>query len=113
MNRRVFLKNCLTCAAALSLPVRVLRAEERFEVTKSDEEWKKILSSEAYRDLAKHGTEPAYSSPLEKEHRAGIFSCAGCDLPLYASETKFESHTGWPSFYQPLENAVRTSTDYD
>jgi peptide-methionine (R)-S-oxide reductase len=62
--------------------------------------------------LRKHGTERPFTSPLNDEHRAGVFQCAACDLPLYRSETKFDSGTGWPSFYAPIEDAVRTSNDY-
>jgi peptide-methionine (R)-S-oxide reductase len=85
---------------------------ESFEVTKSDEEWKRLLTPEQFRVLRQHGTEPAFSSPLNDEHRSGVFSCAGCDLPVFRSETKFESGTGWPSFYAPIEDGVRTSNDY-
>jgi peptide-methionine (R)-S-oxide reductase len=83
-----------------------------FEVVKSDEEWKRLLSPAAYRVLRHEGTERPGSSPLNKEHRKGIFACAGCDLPLFSSETKFESGTGWPSFTQPLPEAVGTSSDH-
>jgi len=61
--------------------------------------------------LRKHGTERAFTSPLDKEYGAGTYACAGCDLPLFTSTTKFNSGTGWPSFYQPLDNAVGTTTD--
>jgi len=84
---------------------------EKFEIEKSDEEWRRLLTSAQYDVLRKHGTERPYTSPLNKEKRKGIFVCAGCDLPLFASDTKFESGTGWPSFWQPLANAVGTSTD--
>jgi peptide-methionine (R)-S-oxide reductase len=83
----------------------------QFEVSYSDAEWRKRLTPEQYRVLRGHGTERAGSSPLDHEKRAGIFHCAGCDLPLYSSETKFDSGTGWPSFYAPLENAVATAED--
>ena len=79
--------------------------------TLSDADWKKRLTPEQYNILRKHGTERAGSSPLDHEKRKGIFACAGCDLPLFASETKFDSGTGWPSFYQPLSGAVDTKTD--
>jgi peptide-methionine (R)-S-oxide reductase len=82
-----------------------------FEVTKSDEEWKKLLTSEQYYVLRKHGTERAFTSPLDKEYGAGMYNCAGCDLPLFASATKFNSGTGWPSFYAPLDNAIGTTSD--
>ncbi|MCW3477984.1 peptide-methionine (R)-S-oxide reductase MsrB [Neisseriaceae bacterium JH1-16] len=84
---------------------------ERFEVTLSDAEWRKRLSANQYEVLRHEGTERPYSSPLNNEHRAGVFSCAGCQLALFSSKTKFDSGTGWPSFYQPLDNAVRTRSD--
>ena len=77
----------------------------------SDADWRKRLNSAQYDVLRKHGTERAGTSPLNNEKRKGIFACAGCDLPLFSSETKFESGTGWPSFYQPLENAVGKTED--
>lgn len=82
-----------------------------FEVTRTDAEWKAMLTDAEYNVMRKEGTERAGSSPLDKEYRTGVFSCRGCDLPLFASETKFDSRTGWPSFYAPLENAVRTRED--
>jgi peptide-methionine (R)-S-oxide reductase len=87
------------------------KAEARFEISKSDEEWRRQLTPEQFHVLRKHGTERAGTSPLDKEKRKGTFVCAGCDLPLFASDTKYESGTGWPSFYRPLENAVGTSAD--
>jgi peptide-methionine (R)-S-oxide reductase len=83
-----------------------------FEIQKTDAEWKSVLTPEQFRVLRKHGTEPAGTSPLNREKRKGTFACAGCDLPLFSSDTKFESGTGWPSFWQPLDNAIGTSTDY-
>lgn len=77
----------------------------------SDMDWRKRLTANQYMVLRQHGTERAGSSPLNKEKRKGVFVCAGCDLPLFSSDTKFESGTGWPSFYQPLSNAVDTKTD--
>ena len=87
------------------------KAGRKFEVVKTEEEWRKILSPAAYKVLRDHGTERPYTSPLNGEKRKGIFACAGCDLPLFSSETKFESGTGWPSFYRPLENAIGTTED--
>jgi len=84
---------------------------EKFEVEKSDEEWRRILTPAQYDVLRKHGTERAGTSPLNHEKRKGTFACAGCELPLFSSETKFESGTGWPSFWQPLTNAIGTSVD--
>jgi peptide-methionine (R)-S-oxide reductase len=86
-------------------------AQRRFEIEKSDEEWRRELSPEAFKVLRKHGTERAGTSPLDKEHRAGTFRCAGCGEPLFSSATKFDSRTGWPSFWGPLEGAVDTSVD--
>ena len=82
-----------------------------FEITRSDEEWRQRLSPTAYKVLRHHATERPYSSPLNGEKRAGAFACAGCELPLFSSKTKFESGTGWPSFFRPLPNAVATSSD--
>jgi len=121
MNRRVFLQRWIGfsawAGAALFARLPVARAgdqpAEKFEVEKTDAEWKKILPPDSYRVLRQAGTEPPFSSPLEKEHRKGIFSCAGCALPLFSSETKFDSGTGWPSFYEPLANGIATRTDYE
>ena len=82
-----------------------------FEVTYTDAEWRRRLTPEQYYVLRAHGTERAGSSPLDREKREGTFVCAGCDLPLFSSKTKFDSGTGWPSFYAPLENAIGTSED--
>jgi peptide-methionine (R)-S-oxide reductase len=86
-------------------------APAHYEVEKTEAEWRKQLSPQAYHVLREHGTERAGSSPLVDEHRKGTFQCAGCGLALFSSETKFESGTGWPSFYRPLEGAVGTTTD--
>ena len=82
-----------------------------FEIEKSDDEWRRLLGPARYNVLRKHGTERPFTSPLNHEKRAGTFACAGCALPLFASQTKFESGTGWPSFFEPLPNAVATSED--
>jgi peptide-methionine (R)-S-oxide reductase len=86
--------------------------KEIFEVTRTDAEWRKLLSPEAYAVLRHESTETPGSSPLNAEKRKGIFACAGCDLPAYDSATKFESGTGWPSFCQPLPDAVKEKTDW-
>jgi peptide-methionine (R)-S-oxide reductase len=86
-------------------------AAEKFEIEKTDAEWRAQLTPQQYEILRKHGTERPGSSPLLKEKRKGIFACNGCDLPLFSSETKYESGTGWPSFYQPLENALGRTED--
>jgi peptide-methionine (R)-S-oxide reductase len=82
-----------------------------YEVAHTDEEWRKLLTPEQYHVLRREGTERPFTSALLNEHRAGTFSCAGCDLPLYSSKTKFESGTGWPSFWAPLEQAVDETED--
>ncbi len=84
---------------------------ETFEVTKSPDEWRKILSPAQYAVLREEGTERPRSSPLNNEKRRGTYVCAGCQLPVYSSEAKFESGTGWPSFTAPIKNAVRTKPD--
>lgn len=86
-------------------------AAAAFEVTKSEAEWRKVLTPAQFNILRKQDTERPGTSPLNGEHRQGTFHCAGCDLPVYSSETKFESGTGWPSFNAPLANAVGTSED--
>jgi peptide-methionine (R)-S-oxide reductase len=78
---------------------------------RSEDEWKNTLSPEQFYVLRKHGTERPGSSPLNYEKRSGIFKCAGCGEPLFSADTKFESGTGWPSFFQPIEGAVETTTD--
>ncbi|HET7316739.1 MAG TPA: peptide-methionine (R)-S-oxide reductase MsrB [Sphingomicrobium sp.] len=83
-----------------------------FQVTHSAAEWKHMLGTKRYAVLREASTERAGSSPLLNEHRKGTFVCAGCKLPLYSSSTKFESGTGWPSFYKPLPNAVITRPDH-
>jgi peptide-methionine (R)-S-oxide reductase len=87
-------------------------AKARFVVTKTDAQWRKILTASEYSILRQANTERPYSSPLNSEKRAGIFTCAGCDQQLFSSTTKFESGTGWPSFYKPLTGGVGTNTDY-
>jgi peptide-methionine (R)-S-oxide reductase len=87
------------------------KSEKRFEVELSDEEWRRRLTPPQYHVLREHGTERAGSSPLDKQYGAGVYNCAGCGQPLFASETKFNSGTGWPSFWAPLDNAVETDTD--
>jgi peptide-methionine (R)-S-oxide reductase len=83
-----------------------------FEITKTPEEWRKILTPEQYAVLREQDTERPWTSPLNKEKRKGTFACAACDLPLFLSETKFESGTGWPSFYAPIEDNVGEEKDF-
>jgi peptide-methionine (R)-S-oxide reductase len=115
-NRREILLGGAAVLAAVAVPTLMRSsnaATETFEVTRSEDEWKRLLTPAQYQVLRKHGTERPFTSPLNDEHRAGVFHCAACDLPLYRSETKFESGTGWPSFYAPIEDAVRTSKDFN
>jgi len=103
---------CVIVAVTVPALLRSSRAgAETFDVTHSDDEWKRLLTPAQYQVLRKHGTERPFTSPLNDEHRAGVFNCAACDLPLYRSETKFDSGTGWPSFWSPIEGAVGTKTD--
>ena len=87
-------------------------SEGEFEIMKSEEEWRKILTEEQFAVMRKEATERAFTSPLNDEKREGIFHCAACDLPLFSSEAKFDSGTGWPSFWRPIKSsAVGTSRD--
>jgi len=106
MNRRTFL---ITTAAA-GLTAGFARAES-FEITYTDVQWRARLTDAEYQVMRREKTERAGSSPLNDEHRSGTFTCKGCDLPLYASAAKYDSGTGWPSFTEPLPNAVATKED--
>jgi len=86
-------------------------ADKQFDVALSDEEWRARLTPEQYRVLRQHGTERAGSSPLDKTYDPGVYHCAGCGQPLFDAATKFNSRTGWPSFFAPLDNAIETDTD--
>ncbi|MCB2129637.1 MAG: peptide-methionine (R)-S-oxide reductase MsrB [Rhodobacteraceae bacterium] len=111
MTRRAMLSAGGATLAALAVGARPGLAET-FEVTLSEAEWRKLLTPAQYGVLREEDTERAFSSPLNDEHRAGTFFCAGCDLPLYSSAAKYDSGTGWPSFYEPLANAVGTKADW-
>jgi peptide-methionine (R)-S-oxide reductase len=86
-------------------------ATETFPVARTEAEWRAALTPEAFRVLRQHGTERPGTSPLNAEKRPGVFHCAGCGTALFESSTKFESGTGWPSFFAPIEGAVATTTD--
>ena len=112
MRRRDLLSMLAAATAAGAvLPAWLVAKAEEFEVTKTDEEWRRLLTRLSIGCLRQEDTEPAGSSPLLQEHRKGVFVCAGCELPLFKSETKFESGTGWPSFWSPIEGAVGTKSD--
>jgi len=101
-SRRFGLRPALAAGAAPA---------EHFEVVHTDAEWRALLTPDQYYVLRQEGTERAFTSPLDHEKRSGTFSCAGCANPLFSSKTKFDSGTGWPSFYQPLANAIGQSSD--
>jgi peptide-methionine (R)-S-oxide reductase len=88
-----------------------MTTQTQFAFQKSDDEWRRLLSPEAYRVLREHGTERAFTSPLNDEKRSGTFVCAGCGQPLFNSDTKYDSGTGWPSFFRSLDGAISTTVD--
>jgi peptide-methionine (R)-S-oxide reductase len=118
MTRRRLLQMGLGSIVA-GATMRLAWAEDRgdkkpvktFEVAVTEAEWEQRLTPAQYTVLRRHGTERAGSSPLDKEYGRGTYHCVGCELPLFSSDTKFDSRTGWPSFWAPLPNAVGTSTD--
>ena len=113
MDRRQLLGAAGVGAIAVLLSrVPAGAAPRHFQVSHTPAEWRKLLGSERYAVLREGATERPFSSPLDEEHRKGLFACAGCALPLYPSTTKFDSGTGWPSFWAPLKNAVVTRTDH-
>ena len=114
LTRRIFLASAGGLAVIAGLrwsQQSTAMPEASFEVQKNEAEWRHILTQAQFAILRKHGTEPPGSSPLNHEQRKGTFACEGCGLPLFSSETKFESNTGWPSFNRPLPDAVGTSED--
>ena len=113
LTRRFLLLGGAIGAAAASLPWRITtsRAAETFEVTHTDAEWRKLLTADQYAVLRQSGTERPFTSPLLHEERRGVFSCAGCGLDDFSSTTKFDSGTGWPSFWAPIGKAVGTTED--
>jgi len=120
MNRRQFIKiSALAGLAALSAPfVKPSWAGRKGgsnmieKINKSEDEWRKLLSPEQFDVLRREGTERAFSSELNKQYAKGTYVCAGCELSLFTSETKFDSGTGWPSFYAPIEGHVETKRDF-
>lgn len=110
LNRRLLIASlgATILFAACSRPA----AAKSFPLTRTDADWRKRLTAQEYQVLRKAATERPYSSPLDKEKRAGTFVCAGCNQSLFSSKTKFDSGTGWPSFYAPLPRGVGTTTDY-
>lgn len=115
MTKRTFLASAAAAIGGLAFggcsKQTNATSPETFEVVKTPDEWRAILTPVQYEVLREAGTERAGSSPLNAEKRSGAYICAGCQLPVYSSQTKFESGTGWPSFIAPIENAVRTKPD--
>lgn len=115
MNRRKFVQMLLATSAGLAFAGRTANAfamEAIQKLTKSDDEWKSILTPAQYDVLRHEGTERPFTSLLNKEHRDGMFVCAGCDLELFPSKFKFDSGTGWPSFYDAIPGRLETKSDY-
>ena len=110
MNRRAFLGSTLAGSAAFLMSAPRGFAQS-FEITRTDKEWRAMLTSLEYKVMRREGTERAGSSPLDKNWAKGTYHCKGCDLALYPSDTKYDSTTGWPSFWKALPNAVRTKPD--
>src|SRR5262245_38603490 len=114
MTRRFLVTTATMALAAMSDTNRwpgIVHAGEAFKVTHTEAEWRKLLTPEQYAILRGNGTERPFTSPLLNEKRRGTFACAGCDLDLYSSTTKYDSKTGWPSFWAALDNAVGTTRD--
>jgi peptide-methionine (R)-S-oxide reductase len=116
LTRRRFFATSVTVMSVVTIGALVesattASADTGFAVTHTDAEWRDLLTPAQYGVLRNAGTEPPYSSPLNDEHRRGVFSCAGCAQHLFSSDTKFDSGTGWPSFWKPLGNAVLTRPD--
>ena len=113
LTRRFLLLGGAIGAAAASMPWRIVssQAAETFEVTHTDAEWRKLLTADQYAVLRQAGTERPFTSPLLHEERKGTFACAGCDLEDFSSTTKFDSGTGWPSFWAPIDKTVSTAED--
>jgi peptide-methionine (R)-S-oxide reductase len=119
MNRRSFLKSAITVGLgilAISIKPRSAHAgdsDEKFEIVKTDDEWRSLLTPEQYNVLRKEQTEPPFKNAYHNNKAHGIYLCAGCNLPLFSSDAKYDSQTGWPSFWKPInDSAVRTKTDW-
>ena len=121
VNRRMLLVGAVTVAAlagcdwlrtSASADPTPTPSPGKFEVTHTDAQWRQQLTAQQYQVLRDAGTETPFSSPLDDEHRAGVYRCVGCALDLFSSATKFDSGTGWPSFWKPLDNAVLEQPDH-
>lgn len=111
LTRRQLIAGGVGVAFSAPWRAKTAVAREQFEITHTDAEWKKRLTPAQYTVLRREGTERAFTSPLLNEKRRGTFACAGCDLDLFSSSTKYDSHTGWPSFWAPLDKAVGVTRD--
>ncbi len=116
--RELWKQNQFTSAMAAANPAKpnhqektMTTADQNYPVSKTEAEWQAELDAEQYRVLRKHGTERAGTSPLDKQYAPGTYYCAGCDQAVFTSDSKFDSGTGWPSFYQPIDDAIATTTD--
>lgn len=119
MDRRTFLKSAMSAGIGILTVSIIARfseassAAERFEIEKTDEQWRSSLTPDQYRVLRKEETEPPFKNAYYDNKAEGIYLCAGCDLPLFSSDAKYDSHTGWPSFWRPItDSAVQTRTDW-
>ncbi|WP_324755040.1 peptide-methionine (R)-S-oxide reductase MsrB [Roseovarius sp. Pro17] len=114
MDRRIFITAVLAAGSAATFARfggATAASEGSFEITRTEAEWRAMLSDAQYQVMREEATERAGSSPLDKNYADGTYLCRGCDLPIYASETKFDSGTGWPSFWQAKEGAIGTKED--
>ena len=112
MNRRTWIQRIGLGALTIAASTRLFALEVIKKIERSDSEWSKILTQGQYYILRDEGTEPRGSSVLNSEHRDGEYVCAGCDLPLFTSETKYESYSGWPSFYDHIDGNIETKRDF-
>jgi len=114
MNRRTFIFGSLAAGIGLAItPKEIVHAMETIQkIVKTKEEWRRLLTPERFHILREAGTERAFTSPLNDEKRKGTYICAGCDLDLFSSEMKYDSHTGWPSFNNAIPGRLETGTDY-
>ncbi len=116
MKRRSFLLRAAVLLAAVRWPSMLEAATEGNgkirKIIKSDAEWRALLEPKRYKILRKEGTEPRFSSPLNDEKREGVYACAGCELPLFTSKMKYDSKTGWPSFFQSIPGRIETKLDF-
>ena len=111
INRRHLALGAIAAAAVMWFARREAASQQTFEIIKADEQWRRELTRAQYAVLRQHETERAGTSPLDKQYGHGSYLCAGCDLPLFSSDTKFDSGTGWPSFRAAIDGAIGTSED--